>query len=209
MICADSKETEPDRGERRRMQILGAATECFRRRGFHNASMAEISKAAGMSVGHIYHYFENKERIINAIVTRGMEELIADVEKLRDSEDVFAALVDSADKGLEKQTEQPAAALKLEVLAEATHNPLVLDALREADARVRASLKETLSSGCPGLGQCGQLLDGKVSMIGVIFDGLAIRAIIEPGFDKDAILHALRLAISGVLYGGQQDADHG
>ena len=30
----------------------------------------ELAKRAGMSVGHIYHYFANKEAIIEAIVER-------------------------------------------------------------------------------------------------------------------------------------------
>ena len=44
---------EQPRAEARKTQVLNAATECFRRQGFHGASMAQISKAAGMSVGHI------------------------------------------------------------------------------------------------------------------------------------------------------------
>ena len=50
-------------GEARRQQIVDAASTCARRAGFHGASMAEIAHAAGLSVGQIYRYFENKEAI--------------------------------------------------------------------------------------------------------------------------------------------------
>ena len=60
--------TDAPRGTARRQQILNAAAQCFREHGFHGASIAQISKTAGMSAGHIYHYFENKEAIIAAIV---------------------------------------------------------------------------------------------------------------------------------------------
>ena len=60
-----------DRAQARRQQVLTAAAECFRRRGFHGASMAEIAKTAGMSAGHIYNLFENKDDVIAAIVERG------------------------------------------------------------------------------------------------------------------------------------------
>ena len=56
--------------------MLDAAAICFRNHGFHGASMAQISKTAGMSPGHIYHYFDNKEAIIAAIVERDMEEMM-------------------------------------------------------------------------------------------------------------------------------------
>ena len=43
--------------EARRQQILDAACDCVRQAGFHGASMAEIAKASGLSVGLIYRYF--------------------------------------------------------------------------------------------------------------------------------------------------------
>jgi len=61
--------------EARRQQILDAACDCVRQAGFHGASMAEIAKAAGLSVGQIYRYFENKEAIIAAIVAQDLAEM--------------------------------------------------------------------------------------------------------------------------------------
>jgi AcrR family transcriptional regulator len=64
---------EPNRGQARRQQILDAAAACFVREGFHGTSIAKISKAAGMSPGHIYHFFESKEAIIGALVERKLD----------------------------------------------------------------------------------------------------------------------------------------
>lgn len=58
----------------RRKQILDAAATCFRRDGFRGASMANISLTAGMSTGHIYHYFESKAAIIEAVIERGQSD---------------------------------------------------------------------------------------------------------------------------------------
>ena len=51
-----------------------AAMKCFVENGFHGSSMAELAKRAGMSVGHICHYYESKDAIIEAIVDRDIEE---------------------------------------------------------------------------------------------------------------------------------------
>ena len=60
------KESSPDR----RAQILDAAIVCFAKHGFHPTSMHDISAEAGISVGLIYRYFENKEAVIAAMADR-------------------------------------------------------------------------------------------------------------------------------------------
>src|ERR1044072_2817542 len=59
----------------RRSQILEAAVVCFAKRGFHQASMHDISAEAGISVGLIYRYFQNKEAVIAAMADRHKSEL--------------------------------------------------------------------------------------------------------------------------------------
>src|SRR6188472_2085017 len=54
----------------RKTQILDAAIICFAKRGFHPTSMHDISAEAGISVGLIYRYFENKEAVISAMADR-------------------------------------------------------------------------------------------------------------------------------------------
>ena len=56
----------PELQEQRRRQILRAAGQCFAEKGFHQASMAEIAKAAGLSMGLLYRYFANKDALVMA-----------------------------------------------------------------------------------------------------------------------------------------------
>ena len=70
-VTAPARISNPDR----RAQILDAAISCFAKRGFHQASMHDISAEAGISVGLIYRYFENKEAVISAMADRHKKEI--------------------------------------------------------------------------------------------------------------------------------------
>jgi AcrR family transcriptional regulator len=52
----------------KRRQIMDGARDVFLAQGFDAASMGEIARAAGVSKGTLYVYFENKEQLFEAIV---------------------------------------------------------------------------------------------------------------------------------------------
>src|SRR5688572_24117010 len=112
--------------EARRQQIVDAASACARRSGFHGASMADIAHTAGLSVGQIYRYFENKEAIIAAIVARDMAEMRDRYSELKDGgTPVLEAILTKCSTALDELYEGERAALTLEVVAEAARNPKV------------------------------------------------------------------------------------
>lgn len=49
-------------------KILASAVVKFKEQGFDGASMRQIASGAGVSLGNVYRYFENKEALFNAIV---------------------------------------------------------------------------------------------------------------------------------------------
>lgn len=58
----------PGQDPEKRRQILAGARKIFLRDGFDGASMNDIVRAAGVSKGTIYVYFENKERLYTALM---------------------------------------------------------------------------------------------------------------------------------------------
>lgn len=54
--------------EARRQQILLGAARVFAEKGFHKATTRDIARAAGVSEGTIYNYFENKRDLLTAMV---------------------------------------------------------------------------------------------------------------------------------------------
>jgi AcrR family transcriptional regulator len=65
------------KGIRTRRQILDAARRVFARDGFVRARMLDIAQEAGLSLGAVYRYFENKERLFEALIADIHEELYA------------------------------------------------------------------------------------------------------------------------------------
>lgn len=54
--------------EARKEEILDAAIACFTRKGFHQTTMDDICRQAGLSPGAVYRYFNSKNEIIDAAV---------------------------------------------------------------------------------------------------------------------------------------------
>src|SRR5579884_1168621 len=56
--------------EDRREQIIDAAMRVFARKGFLRATNKDIADEIGITPGLIYHYFENKEAVLKAIIEK-------------------------------------------------------------------------------------------------------------------------------------------
>jgi len=54
--------------EDRREQIIEAAMRVFAQKGFVRATNKDIAREAGITPGLIYHYFESKEALLEAII---------------------------------------------------------------------------------------------------------------------------------------------
>jgi len=53
-----------------REQLLDAAERVFRERGVGHASLAEVADAAGVTRGAVYHHFESKAELFQALMAR-------------------------------------------------------------------------------------------------------------------------------------------
>ena len=54
--------------QKRKAEITETALQLFAERGYHNTSVSNIAKAAGVSKGLMYNYFINKEALLNEIL---------------------------------------------------------------------------------------------------------------------------------------------
>ncbi|HNQ75280.1 MAG TPA: TetR family transcriptional regulator [Pseudothauera hydrothermalis] len=201
MTAAPHATGESPRSEARRAQILAAARDCFRRNGFHGASIAQICREAGMSAGHIYHYFENKEAIIAAIVEQDLDRLLTMTAELRAAPDILPAISACTADGVRDSLNVDEAALKLEIVAEAARNPRVADIVRTADRRCRESVTATFREHRRQLGlpADAQWLEATAELLAILYDGLMVRAIRRQDIPREAIISLFQNIILGVI----------
>ena len=69
------------RQDARTRQILTAAAALMQQHGSHKVSMKAIADEAGVSVGLIYRYYENKEVLIRAVILNVLDEMAYQIPK--------------------------------------------------------------------------------------------------------------------------------
>jgi AcrR family transcriptional regulator len=65
-----------------REDILLAAAQIIRRKGFHAASMQDIADAVGLQKASLYHHVRSKQEILLALLDRALDLLIQDLEAI-------------------------------------------------------------------------------------------------------------------------------
>jgi AcrR family transcriptional regulator len=122
---------QTDSSSDRRTQILDAALVCFAKRGFHQASMHDISAEAGISVGLIYRYFENKDAVISAMADRHKQEIHEVLERAQQAPTLLESLEILFTAHCCEDAPQVVSAFVVDLYAEASRNQRVADLVRD------------------------------------------------------------------------------
>ena len=72
-LNAVARRSDPPPGAKRDA-ILRAAIDVFAERGFFNAQVADVARAAGVAAGTVYLYFKGKDDLLVSIFERSMRE---------------------------------------------------------------------------------------------------------------------------------------
>ena len=115
------RKVDPVKHEQKREEILHAAIRCFARDGFGGASTTDICTEAGISPGHLYHYFASKQAIIEAMIDLGLAYSAERLEKILAAPDVIEALLADIEETCLRL--RPTQVLNMDGLAEAARNP--------------------------------------------------------------------------------------
>jgi AcrR family transcriptional regulator len=183
----------PDHHEKKRRELLRAAQRRFAAEGVQ-ASIASICAEAGVSPGHLYHYFPSKEAILEGLFQLVLDEaathLSGDVQDARDLPALVADLYSSG-KG---------PSLLFDLLAESQRNAAIAERLRRHSAEMKQLLASAIARG-----QAAGLVDDTLSapdlatLLLAVLDGSKAMRLRDPAVDRGHAREMLLALVSRVL----------
>lgn len=181
------------RAESQRERILDAAQKCFIEHGFHGAGMALIAETAGISTGLTYRYFDSKHAIMLAIIARELEGKRERIQELCVRHDFLGAVMEKFVAWQAGSLDLMNAAIFLEMSAEASRSPEILEAIRKSDAKVLEEFEDWLQMDrrAGGLGLPAGEARKRGLLMQCIIEGLVVRAARDPSLDPKALRRAL------------------
>ncbi|MEY0488485.1 TetR/AcrR family transcriptional regulator [Proteus terrae] len=165
--------------------IIDAAIRCFAVKGFHSTSTAEICHEAGMSPGNVFHYFPNKNSIIEAIALEDallFDDIFCRYEA---EEECIQAIIDLMKEIIELYNHPEYARISIEIFAEASRNASIHEIFIENERNNKQRLIAMLKNGIKK-GQIDSTLEPEkiATWLLVIADGSMGRNIIDPEFNE-------------------------
>jgi TetR/AcrR family transcriptional repressor of uid operon len=195
---SDSRiEPAPDRRE----QILNAAMVCFARRGFHQTSMHHISGEAGISVGLIYRYFENKDAVISAMADNHKRKIQQVLERARGAETLLIALEILFTAHCCENEPQVTAAFVVDLFAEASRNPRVAELVRDVSKTVMDGVTDLIARAPESKNATHDLSPRQLTeLIFAVSDGMLMREVLNVSTATDSERRERQLEVARRLW---------
>lgn len=180
---------------------MHAAAGLFATQGFAGTTTAQICQAAGISPGHLFHYFSSKRDLFAAILTRdGSDDTAEALAEALASHDPLAGLLDFVDHLAAAAAEPAVPGLVLEAMLQAVRDPALAERLgADSDAEeagVTALLTRAVRAGAVDAGL--DLADTSawiMALIGAVY----LAAATSDSFDPVRQLPLLRRTVHRLL----------
>jgi TetR/AcrR family transcriptional regulator, fatty acid metabolism regulator protein len=76
--------------EDKRRHLLDAAVRVFARKGFHASRVGDIAEEAGVAHGLLYHYFDSKDKVLEAVFHENWSVLLARISSVEETDEPAA-----------------------------------------------------------------------------------------------------------------------
>jgi AcrR family transcriptional regulator/acyl-CoA thioesterase FadM len=163
----------------RRAELIQAARHVIRRRGFAKATVGEITREAGASVGLLNYHFASRDDVVAEAFAAAAREELAELEQIaRRHADPRAQLAAYLD--LEEWADRDAWRMWIDAWGEAIHTETLRSTLEEFDSGWRAVLTNVLADGDrQGCWRCPDPEDAAGRLVAAL-DGLGLHSMLHP-----------------------------
>ena len=135
-VPVNQPDRSPPQSEIRAVEILEGVRLAFAEKGFDGASMQDLARACGMSVGNFYRYFPSKAAIVAALVTRDLAEVEEEFSKIIESDDPMRTLRDALRFRIEEDQCTTDGQLWAEVTAASLRKPEIAEITYQMETEV-------------------------------------------------------------------------
>jgi len=163
----------------RRAELIEAARHVIRRRGFAKATVGEITREAGASIGLLNYHFTSRDDVVAEAFAAAAREELADLEQTaRSHADPRARLAAYLDR--EAWADRDSWRMWIDAWGAAMHTEMLHSTVREFDRGWRAVLTNVLADGDrQGCWRCSDPEDAAGRLVAAT-DGLGLHAMLHP-----------------------------
>ena len=163
---------------KRREELVGAARRVIGRDGFAAATVGEITREAGASLGLLNYHFGSKDEVVAEAFAAAAREDLAALEAIsrrhEDPAERLAAYLDQSE-----WADADSWRLWVDAWGESVHSPLVRDTLGRFDVGWRAVLAEVLADGVrQGRWECADVQDTAARLVAML-DGIGLHTTVH------------------------------
>lgn len=127
--------------EQSRERILAAALAVFAEKGFHNATISEITARAGVSRGLITYYFPGKQQLAHELLGRYLDGIAALTGVTGTTDERLAAIIDGVLLAVAENL--PVQRMAISLMTHPSTRPAFAAVEQQKDAQLR-TLEDTL-----------------------------------------------------------------
>ncbi|AYG10520.1 TetR family transcriptional regulator [Pseudomonas fluorescens] len=182
----------------RKDQIIAAALELFRSKGFADVSTRDLAEHAGLSRSHVYHYFSDWKELRREAFVRFANEQLDEVRGPLADAPPLEALVGFL-KGCLPCTADAGWALWLDAWDEAMHDAELAQAYLLVNAQWQAMLADVIEQGiAAGVFRCGSSSRAARQIFAVTM-GYTDDLLLKPSVESAQVVLGEVMEVAGLL----------
>ncbi len=183
--------SKADVAAERKDQIVRATVECIAKHGYHNFSMQDVARAAGVSKGIIHYYFLNKDELMMSVLDKVAGDiervLLADMESIEDPKKKLEILINISFDVVRNTKEYYQ--VNMDFWTQINQKPDVRKVIARHYAKFRDTASRVIENGVK-LGVFRQVdPDEYASFVLAVVDGISLQWLFDESvFDYDSVI---------------------